>query len=237
MRKASPVLIVAFAVAWIAPAVNLAGASEGHGHWGYEGKHGPSHWGDLDPSYSLAKTGQEQSPVDIESSVGAGLPDLAFDYAPSQIRIRNNGHTIQVDYDAGSALVVDGNRYDLLQFHFHSPSEHTIDGKHADLEGHLVHKSAAGVLAVVGVMIREGESSGTGSTSSTSNWTGARSSRAATSPSERYTRRDTLQDRRHSSSTNRPCSRGTRCSGEASAERWPPATPRSRISGTRSWTC
>lgn len=30
--------------------------------------------------------------------------------------------------------------FDMLQFHFHSPSEHTFDGRHYDLEMHVVHK-------------------------------------------------------------------------------------------------
>jgi carbonic anhydrase len=58
--------------------------------------------------------------------------------------------------DGASAIVVEGKRYVLAQFHFHAPSEHTIDGRHADMEMHLVHKSEDGQVAVVGVMIRAG---------------------------------------------------------------------------------
>jgi carbonic anhydrase len=44
-----------------------------------------------------------------------------------------------------------GDRYQLTQYHFHAPSEHTINARHADVEGHFVHKNANGDTAVVGV--------------------------------------------------------------------------------------
>lgn len=31
--------------------------------------------------------------------------------------------------------------YTPLQFHFHAPSEHTVEGKYYDLEVHFVHKN------------------------------------------------------------------------------------------------
>jgi len=68
----------------------------------------------------------------------------------------NNGHTIQVNYNEGSSIKVDGMTFELKQFHFHGPSEHTINGQYFELEMHLVHQSADGSLAVVGVLIREG---------------------------------------------------------------------------------
>ena len=82
--------------------------------------------------------------------------NISFNYQPSKINILNNGHTIQVNYDEGSYIVVDGKRYDLLQYHFHAPSEHSINGKLADAEVHFVHKAADGTLAVVGVLLVQG---------------------------------------------------------------------------------
>jgi carbonic anhydrase len=46
-------------------------------------------------------------------------------------------------------------RYDLIQFHFHHPSEHAVKGKLADMEIHFVHRSADGKLAVVAVLLNE----------------------------------------------------------------------------------
>ena len=125
-------------------------------HWGYEDYIGPAHWGDLCPAFAPCKEGRAQSPIDIPSSAPANPPDLGFDYRPSPVRIANTGHTIHVGYDAGSALYVDGLAYELLQYHFHNPSETTVDGVATPMELHLVHQSAAGDLAVVGVFLNQG---------------------------------------------------------------------------------
>lgn len=89
-----------------------------------------------------------------------GVDDLAeirFGYKSSPLKIVNNGHTIQVNIAAGSSATIDGDAYQLLQFHFHTPSEHNARGGSFPMEVHLVHKNAAGQLAVVGVFMKEGE--------------------------------------------------------------------------------
>jgi carbonic anhydrase len=53
-------------------------------------------------------------------------------------------------------MVVDGKEYPLLQFHFHWPSEHTVGGRQFLMELHLVHKSADGTLAVLGIFLDRG---------------------------------------------------------------------------------
>jgi len=100
-----------------------------------------------------------QSPIDITVDVHAGLPELVFDYHSSDINEINNGHTIQQNVSPGSYLTITGRdvRYELMQFHFHSPSEHKIDGRSFAMELHFVHASEEGALAVVGVMIEEGD--------------------------------------------------------------------------------
>jgi len=118
---------------------------------------GPSHWGTLDSSYVLADSGQSQSPIDIPSSASASAPAFTIEYAPSRINLIYNGHTVEEKEEGGSFLTVGGTRYELAQFHFHSPSEHTVDGVHTAMEMHLVHKSATQAVAVVGVLIEPGE--------------------------------------------------------------------------------
>ncbi len=125
-------------------------------HWSYAAESGPSHWGELDEAYALCGSGSCQSPIDIVGAEAVDLPNIAFAYAPSHVNIVDNGHTVQVDYDPGSSIEVDGVRYELLQFHFHAPSEHQIGGVHADAEMHLVHEAANGALAVVALMIESG---------------------------------------------------------------------------------
>jgi carbonic anhydrase len=125
-------------------------------HWTYEGEEGPTHWGEL-PGYELCGRGESQSPIDIAAPGGQDLTNIAFHYQPSDVKIMNNGHTVQVTYDAGSYIELDGIRYDVAQFHYHAPSEHEVDGKPFAAEIHIVHKNPAGQNAlVVGLLLQEG---------------------------------------------------------------------------------
>ncbi len=149
-------VIVGFLVLMLLPGEGLQ-AGGGKAHWGYEGHDGPAHWGDLSHDYQTCKAGRQQSPVNLAGSQPAALPAIRFHYRPSPLHVVNNGHTIQVNYAPGSYIEVDGKRYELLQFHFHSPSEHQVDGKPADMVAHLVHRAADGQLGVVGVLFHKGE--------------------------------------------------------------------------------
>lgn len=125
--------------------------------WSYTGKTGPEHWGELCPAYELADTGKQQSPIEISDTVKADASALEFSYAPAKIDLVYNGHTIQENEERGSVLGIEGKQFSLKQFHFHAPSEHTLNGKHAPMEMHLVHKDETGRVAVVAIMIQEGE--------------------------------------------------------------------------------
>ena len=152
-KLSSPVLVLILIFLMLAP--TTAGASEGV-HWGYEGETGPEHWGELSPDYATCSQGMEQSPVDIPAAAPVNPSGLRLEYQPSALNIVNNGHSIQVNYDPGSSLEVDGATYPLVQSHLHGLSEHTLNGAQTDMELHLVHKDAGGHMAVVGVMIAEG---------------------------------------------------------------------------------
>lgn len=125
-------------------------------HWTYEGEEGPSHWGELDQTYAVCGTGKSQSPIDVANPSAQDLTNISFHYQPSEVNILNNGHTVQVNYDPGSYIELDSVRYDVLQFHYHAPSEHTVDGESFPAELHIVHKNANGILAVVGILLKEG---------------------------------------------------------------------------------
>jgi carbonic anhydrase len=130
-------------------------AAEG-AHWGYEGAHGPDKWGEVDAASKVCSLGSQQSPIDITSTVRAQLPLLKIAWGKSADTIVNNGHTIQANFAEGSTLTLGNERYTLLQFHFHRPSEHLIGGKSFPMEVHFVHRNAAGGLAVVGVLMTAG---------------------------------------------------------------------------------
>ena len=125
-------------------------------HWSYEGATGPDHWGDLSPDYAKCKTGSEQSPINITSSVTSDLPAIEFHYAESALKIINNGHTVQVNSDGQSFMTVGGKQYKLLQLHFHHPSEEQMNGKSHDMVIHLVHQDAEEHKAVIAVLVDQG---------------------------------------------------------------------------------
>ena len=126
-------------------------------HWSYSGADGPDNWGDLSPDFAACKTGQRQSPINIVAAQPAELAPIHFDYKLSPLKIINNGHTIQINYEPGSSITVNGTALPLVQFHFHHVSENEIDGKKYDMELHFVHMdTAAGRAAVVAVFIKSG---------------------------------------------------------------------------------
>lgn len=127
-------------------------------HWSYEGETGPEKWGQLCTSFSDCN-GKKQSPIDLKGAeFEEGLGELAIMYKnTSTLKAINNGHTVQVNLDAENSFEVDGGAFSLKQFHFHCPSEHTIDGNSYPMEAHLVHISDSGKIAVIGVMFEQGE--------------------------------------------------------------------------------
>ncbi len=136
-----------------------AGAhASGEVHWSYEGANGPQAWAGLKPEFNVCAIGKTQSPINIEDQItlmGPAEP-IRFNYQPSDGTVLNNGHTIQVDLNGDNYIVVRGTEYKLIQFHFHHPSEERVNYKSFAMVAHLVHKSAAGQLAVVAVLLDSG---------------------------------------------------------------------------------
>lgn len=139
-------------------------------HWGYEGEKGPAAWGSLTPVYAVCGNGTMQSPIDIPAKAVPGTTSLKVEYGTTVLDIAhhehveeiiNNGHTIQVSVDGDHAIELNGKKYALKQFHFHTSSEHLVGGKSFPMEMHLVHQSDDGMFAVVGVLFttKAGESS------------------------------------------------------------------------------
>ena len=126
-------------------------AEQGH-HWSYAGEEGPAHWN------GACAAGKAQSPIDITTAAAKqeNLPPLIFDYRPGDLRIVDNGHSVQVNVEPGSSLTVGSDHYSLVQFHFHKPSEEAIDGRHYAMVAHFVHRDAKGNLAVVAVLLKAG---------------------------------------------------------------------------------
>ena len=128
--------------------------------WSYEERTGPEYWGKLAASNAVCAQGSEQSPINIVSSQvieDKKIGGKQITYMPTTFTLHNNGHTIQANaITEKNRIVVEGKEYKLAQFHFHTPSEHQLNGQYYDLEIHFVHKDESGNLAVLGVMIQEG---------------------------------------------------------------------------------
>jgi carbonic anhydrase len=124
----------------------------------YLGANGPDNWSLLSPGWATCGTGELQSPVDLGRQ--RVWSKLDVQYGETTGEIFNNGHTIEVEVDGVNTLTLDGVEYGLTQFHFHTASEHRILGRGYDMELHLVHTSAEGRNAVVGVFLKRGPSSG-----------------------------------------------------------------------------
>ncbi len=131
--------------------------NDGHeAHWSYDGEFAPYRWGDIKADYALCKAGTRQSPIDIRNPVVSEIEPIQFHYEDTPLKVLNNGHTIQMDVQPGSFILHGGARYELVQFHFHTPAEERINGRVFDMVAHLVHKSAQGRLAVVAVLLTAG---------------------------------------------------------------------------------
>jgi len=125
-------------------------------HWTYSGAEGPDNWGTLATDYHACSAGKMQSPIDLSNGTMWDTVSINTNYTPAELEILHNGHTVQFNIGNGSTMTSHGKEYALLQIHFHTPSEHTTNGKPAPMEAHFVHKAADGALAVLGVFYVEG---------------------------------------------------------------------------------
>jgi len=146
MKKA--LLLSAFSVFFVSSAFAA--------DWGYFGPGAAHKWGDLSEAYQVCKTGGQQSPINIDAYVQEALPPLALSYNPAPLVVGNNGKSVEVEQLDGTFDAY-GKAYKLDHLHFHTPSEHYIDGAPYPMEVHFVHKANDGALAVVGVMLKVGD--------------------------------------------------------------------------------
>ena len=127
--------------------------------WHYPSPGVPENWASLSPEFRTCAEGVEQSPINLADYTPSDAGPIVFSYTSAATAVRNNGHTVCLDYGGGDSIAVDGRRYELLGIHSHSPGEHLPDGEHFAAELHLVHQDSAGNLAVVGLLFRIGDHS------------------------------------------------------------------------------
>eukprot|EP00286_Rhodomonas_abbreviata_P019136 CAMPEP_0181311164 /NCGR_PEP_ID=MMETSP1101-20121128/12983_1 /TAXON_ID=46948 /ORGANISM="Rhodomonas abbreviata, Strain Caron Lab Isolate" /LENGTH=334 /DNA_ID=CAMNT_0023417861 /DNA_START=138 /DNA_END=1142 /DNA_ORIENTATION=- len=138
-------------------------AEEPPPHWVY-GQGLEFDWGEN--GYPLCHDGRQQSPINIitadakdpradETSISRDsfqdVSALVVNSFSQMSTVVNNGHSIKIE-DTRAFFTHNNIWYKLLQFHLHTPSEHTVDGAHAAAEIHLVHQSVTGEYLVISVL-------------------------------------------------------------------------------------
>lgn len=126
--------------------------------WSYKGGTGPAHWGALSSYFSECSNGGLQSPIDIKNTQPSSIKPINFYYYKSlRIALKNTGYTVELDFADGNDIMLGKTIYKLKQVHFHTPSEHTVDGQQYPIEIHFVHVSKSHRVAVIALFVEEGE--------------------------------------------------------------------------------
>ena len=125
--------------------------------WAYSGPGAPENWASLSPDFAACANGKQQSPIDITGYESGELEPISFTFGEAEATLHNDGRQVRAEYGPGNVSVLGGREFHLKSAHFHSPSEHTIDGKGFAAELHLVHADSSENLAVVGVLFELGD--------------------------------------------------------------------------------
>lgn len=131
--------------------------------WKYHGDNGPSNWGNLDSSYILCKVGNMQSPINISKRnvINKAIEFSLNDLNLSEVVLENNGYTLQFTPKSESTINFNDDIYSLQQFHFHTPSEHKVDGNMYSMEIHFVYKNKNDEILVMAAFVKRGSSNAT----------------------------------------------------------------------------
>jgi carbonic anhydrase len=132
-------------------------SSGDHATFSYNGDTGPGFWDEINSACATTSTSR-QSPININwAKVDRSLTALDTQLGEASFTLTNPGYTIKATPATSGTLVLNGTTYTLLQFHFHTLSEHTIKGQHSVMELHAVFQDENSNLAVIGVLYRMGK--------------------------------------------------------------------------------
>lgn len=138
-----------------AAVVSAPAFADDHKAYDY-GDRGPEVWGQLHGDYAICEKGDMQTPIDLAKANATGNVAIDVNYKTGPLTVSNKGLTVQADFAPGSSITSGGMTFNLIQIHFHTPSEHAISGKRYPLVGHFVHATEDGKLGVLGIMFEAG---------------------------------------------------------------------------------
>ncbi|WP_338244269.1 carbonic anhydrase [Aurantiacibacter hainanensis] len=124
--------------------------------WEYTDAERPENWSQVGTDYGTCDAGLMQSPIDLSEANAVGEIRLAADYGMTDGTLRLGEYKVQVDAPIGQGMISGDRLFNLIQVHFHTPSEHMIDGERYPLTAHFVHATRDGSLGVLGLMFEEG---------------------------------------------------------------------------------
>ena len=153
MKFAAAVASIVFAVSGAA----AIAAPEGAVDWVYGDGDLPEKWSITNEAYGACDAGNMQSPIDLDLANTRGEIEFASSYEETTGELKTGPSKVQVDVAPGMGMISGQHLFSLVQFHFHTPSEHRLHGQRYPLTVHLVHGTATGDFAVLGVMFEEGD--------------------------------------------------------------------------------
>ena len=145
--------------AYLAPLALLAAPASADHHekdWNFGDGVSPERWSTVNTAYALCDAGLNQSPIDLGTPNARGDVMLETNFGVSGGTIDLGTEKVQVNFPEGFGMNSGGKEFNLVQVHFHTPSEHAISGKRYPLVAHFVHATDEGELGVLGVMFQEG---------------------------------------------------------------------------------
>ena len=164
-------LIILAVVAFSSSSLAQANAAP-ESSWSYPSTNWPTEYPDYCSQSNSKVDGVlvQQSPIQIPYLLPptSTLGPIQISYESQNVEVEDNGHTIEPNFEPGSSknkVTYAGKTYNLLQFHFHQPNEHTFTNFGGPtMEVHLVHQAALangttdpnGAYLVVGVMMTTG---------------------------------------------------------------------------------
>ncbi|KAI3677157.1 hypothetical protein L1987_86778 [Smallanthus sonchifolius] len=114
---------------------------------------GPEKWGAMRQEWSMCSHGTMQSPIDMSSrrvEMVETYKKLYTNYKPCNATILNRGHDIMLKWEGDAGLIIiNGTEYALKQAHWHSPSEHTINGRRIGKPGNFLSKLAVNISSMI----------------------------------------------------------------------------------------